>query len=130
MMKIVPLYAAVLSLLFIGLSIKVIRLRQTLRVGIGYAKNEELLRASRVHSNFSEYVPLSLILLFFIETQNAHALIVHGLCLMLLVGRSVHAYGVSQVQEKLQFRVTGMLMTFTVIALSAAYILLAPVFGY
>lgn len=124
-MQIVSMYAAVLALLFILLSIRVIRQRQTFKIGIGYAKNEELLRATRVHSNFSEYVPLSLILLVFIEMQGAPATIVHALCLLLLVGRVVHAYGVSQVQENLTFRVTGMVMTFSVMALSAVYILLA-----
>jgi uncharacterized membrane protein YecN with MAPEG domain len=127
-MQIVPLYAAALSLLFVFLSIRVIRVRRSLRIGIGDANNPTLLRAMRVHSNFSEYVPLSIILLFFLEWQNAHPAIVHGLCAILVAGRFLHAYGVSQENEKFAFRVSGMLMTFSTIVLSAFYIGLLAIY--
>ncbi len=124
-MQIVPLYAALLSFLFVFLSIRTIRMRRSLKIGIGHGKNESLLRAMRVHSNFAEYVPLSLILLAFVEMANAQNVIVHGLCSLLLIGRCIHAYGVSQENEKLAFRITGMLMTFTCILSCASYLLLS-----
>lgn len=67
----------------------------------------------RVHSNFAEYVPLCLILLGFAELQGTLSIIVHLLCLCLVLGRILHAYGVSQMQEKFRFRVAGMALTFT-----------------
>jgi len=126
-MQIVPLYAAVLSFIFVFLSIRTIRLRRSLKIGIGHAHSEQMLRAMRVHSNFAEYVPLSLILLFFLESQNTHFIVVHGLCALLVVGRCLHAYGVSQENEKLVFRVTGMAMTFTTILSCASYILVSTI---
>lgn len=126
-MQIVPIYAAVLSLLFVFLSIRTIRLRRSLKIGIGHANNEKMLRAMRVHSNFSEYVPLSLLLLLFLETQHAHHVILHGLCSLLVVGRFLHAYGVSQEKEKFAFRISGMAMTFTTILSSAFYIILSGI---
>ena len=124
-MQIVPLYAAALSLLFIFLSVRIIRLRRSLKIGTGDGKNENMMRAIRVHANFSEYVPLAVILLVFLELQNAHSVILHALCLLLLVGRSLHAYGLSQENEKLVFRISGMAMTFTTIFSCAFYIILS-----
>ena len=63
-MQIVPLYASILALLFVALSVRTLRLRRSLRIAIGDAGSETMLRAMRVHSNFAEYVPLSLILIY------------------------------------------------------------------
>jgi len=129
-MQIVPIYAAILSFLFVFLSIRTIRLRRSLKIGIGHANSEKMLRAMRVHSNFSEYVPLSLILLFFLEMQNANNVILHGLCSLLVLGRCLHAYGVSQEKERFVFRVSGMAMTFTTILTCGAYIILSAIFKF
>ena len=112
-MHIVLLYAGLLALLFVGLSLRTLRLRTRLRIAIGDAGNKTMLRAMRVHSNFAEYVPLSLLLIYFVEASGASALLVHGLGVALIAGRASHAYGVSQIKENYAFRVFGMAMTFT-----------------
>ncbi len=129
-MQTVPLYAALLSFIFVFLSIKTISTRRALRIGIGHSNNEKMLRVMRVHSNFAEYVPLALLLLFFLETQNAHQLILHGLCSFLVIGRCLHAYGVSQENEKFVFRITGMALTFTTILSCGLYIILSAIFKF
>ena len=120
---IVSLYASVLALLFIGLSVRVVRLRRRLRIAIGDKGNQTMLRAMRVHSNFAEYAPLSLLLIYFVEASGAQSLFVHFLGLSLLVGRVSHAFGASQVKENFKLRVYGMVMTFTTLFVSAAYLL-------
>jgi len=122
-MNILPLYAALLAMLFVALSIRTLRLRRRLRIGIGDAGNEQMLRAKRVHSNFAEYVPLTLFLIYLAETQGAHALFIHALGLCLLSGRISHAYGVSQANENFTFRVFGMAMTFISLISASAYLL-------
>lgn len=122
-MQILPLYAALLGLLFFYLSVRTIGLRRRLRIGIGSNENGEMLRAIRVHSNFSEYVPITLILIFFVEAKEGHPLLIHALGVLLLVGRAVHAYGVSQMNEKFVFRVSGMMMTFSSLLISAFVLL-------
>lgn len=122
-MNTLPLYAALLALLFVALSIRTLRLRRRLRIGIGDAGNEHMLRAMRVHSNFAEYVPLTLFLIYLAEVQGAHALFIHALGLCLLAGRLSHAYGVSQANENYTFRVVGMSMTFTSLISASAYLL-------
>lgn len=125
-MSILPLYAALLTLLFVALSIRTLRLRRRLKIGLGDAGNDRMLRAMRVHSNFAEYVPLALLLVCLVEGQGAHPLLVHGLGLCLLIGRLSHAFGVSQADENYRYRVAGMAMTFTTLLTSAAYLLIAP----
>ena len=122
-MLILPMYAALLGFLFFYLSVRTIGLRRRLRIGIGSKENDEMLRGMRVHSNFSEYVPITLLLIYFVEIQGGHPLLIHALGVLLLVGRSVHAYGVSQMNEKFVFRVSGMAMTFTALLTSSCVLL-------
>jgi hypothetical protein len=116
-------YAAVLALVFVGLSVRTIRLRRRARVAIGDGGDKLLARAARVHANFAEYVPLALLLIYFAESSGAPKPAVHALCALLLIGRLVHAWGVSQPKEDFRFRVAGMAMTFAAIVLAALALL-------
>ncbi|MCV2350695.1 MAPEG family protein [Paucibacter sp. Y2R2-4] len=121
-MPIVPFFAALLALLFFALGVRTLRLRHRLKIGLGDAGNSEMLRAVRVHSNFAEYVPITLLLLFFAENLGAPAWAMLALCALLLLGRCSHAYGVSQTRENYNFRIAGMAMTFTALLAAAAYV--------
>lgn len=116
-------YAALLALLFIALSVLTIRQRRRANVALGDAGHAGLHRAIRVHANFSEYVPLALLLIYFIETTTALTGLVHALGLGLLIGRLSHAWGVSQQKEDLRFRIAGMMLTFGVIGVAALALL-------
>ena len=116
LLQIVPVYAALLALLFLGLSVRVIRTRRQQKVALGDGDNPVVRRAMRVQANFAEYAPFCLLLITFVELGGAPGLAVHGLCLALLAGRLVHAYGVSGTQENFRYRVTGMTLTFAALA--------------
>lgn len=120
---ILPIYAAIFAIFFIVLSIRTIRQRRSLKIGLGDAGNKDMQRAMRVHANFAEYVPLSLLMIYLVEQSGVYAWFVHALCMGLLIGRMSHAYGVSQQRENFAFRVTGMTLTFTVLIASAAHLL-------
>lgn len=120
-------YAALLALLFIVLSVRTIGLRRKYGVAVGDGGQEALLRAVRVHANFAEYVPLTLLLVFFCTELWPAPWLAHALGIALLVGRLVHAWGVSQVAETLQFRVIGTALTFSVLGVAALGILAALV---
>jgi uncharacterized membrane protein YecN with MAPEG domain len=77
----------------------------------------------RVHANFAEYVPFALLLATFIEMQSRPAWLIHLLCLALLIGRVIHAYGVSQEHENYSLRMAGMATTFAVFAVIALLLL-------
>lgn len=117
------LYAALLAVLFVVLSINVIKKRRQFQVGIGSKGEMALERCIRVHGNFAEYVPFALLLMFLAEYSGLAPVYLHILGLMLLTGRLLHAFGVSQLKEKLLYRVSGMLLTFSVMLLSSAAIL-------
>lgn len=127
-MHIVLFYAGILTLFFVGLSVRTLRMRRRLRIAVGDGGNEAMLRAMRVHSNFAEYVPLSLLLIYFVEATGASPLLVHVLGACVVVGRISHAFGVSQVKENYAFRVFGMAMTFTPLIVAAVRLLY--VFAY
>jgi hypothetical protein len=122
-MSILPLYAALLALVFVALSLRTIYLRRTLKIGVGDGSNKHMLRAMRVHANFAEYVPMSLVLLLFVEARGVDAWLMHALCASVLLGRILHAYGVSHLRENFAFRVAGMVMTLTPLLVCALLLL-------
>jgi uncharacterized protein len=120
---ILPIYAAILALLFVYLSIRTIRQRRSLKISLGDAGNKDMQRAMRVHANFAEYVPLSSLMLYLVEQSGVYAWFLHALCLGLLVGRLSHAYGVSQQRENFAFRISGITLTFIVLFACAVHLL-------
>jgi len=120
---ITPVYAAILAIIFVALSFRTLLLRRGRGVPIGTSGDPVLARATRVHSNFAEYVPLCLLLLYFLERQTTMNMGIHVLGVALVAGRLVHAYGVSQVDEDFRFRVFGMVLTLGVILSASARIL-------
>ena len=115
-LEIVPVYGAFLAILFLTLSVRVIRARRRQKVALGDGGDIVVRRAMRVQANFAEYAPFCLLLIAFAELGGAPGLLVHGLCLTLLTGRLIHAFGVSCATEDLRYRVGGMSLTFATFA--------------
>ena len=65
------LIAAVSGLFFVRLALKVVAARRAAKVSIGDSDDPALLRASRVHANFAEYAPLTLLIMALAETVGA-----------------------------------------------------------
>lgn len=122
-LAIVPVYAALLGLLFVALSLAVVKQRRVGRVAIGVSDDRALERRVRVHGNFAEYTPLALLLLAMAEWRGAPGLLLHLLCLTLLIGRASHAWGVSHTDEDFRFRTAGMIATFLTIIVTALTLL-------
>ena len=123
-LTIVPVYAAILAVLFFVLSVRVIALRRSSKLPLGFQGDVALERRVRVQGNLAEYVPFALLLMAFAEMRGSPSWLFHGMGCVLIAGRLSHAYGVSQIRESFAFRVTGMAMTFTVILVAALTILL------
>jgi uncharacterized membrane protein YecN with MAPEG domain len=118
-MPITAFYASLLAFLFVLLSVRVIAQRREARVEIGVGESKELLRRSRVHANFAEYVPLALLMLAFAESLKTPSIVLHLLGLALLAGRLLHAYGLSQNPHILGLRTLGMTLTLATIGIAA-----------
>ncbi|MEE9359313.1 MAG: MAPEG family protein [Hyphomicrobium sp.] len=118
-MAITAFYAALLGLFFVFLSFRVVGWRRLKSVELGHGEDSELLRRMRVHANFAEYVPFTLLLMAIAESMTAPRPLIHVAGLILIAGRLMHAYGLSQTPHILRLRVGGMILTFTALALSA-----------
>ena len=124
---IVPIYAAIFAVMLVALSLRVARTRGEVRIAIGDGGNRLLLRRIRVQANFTEYVPMALILFTFVEIQGWPRWLVHALCLILLAARLVHAYGVGQEPENIRIRATGMATTALLLVAAAGLLLYSAV---
>lgn len=111
---ITAIYAAVLAFIFIVLSFGVIGKRRKQGIGIGPGKDSQILQAVRVHGNFAEYVPLTLILLFLAEVNQASSLLLYILGAWFTVARVLHAIGLNTSSGTTWQRFVGTLSTFFV----------------
>ncbi len=113
-------YAGLLALVLLGLSYNVVRLRRKHQVGIGTGDVPELARGIRAHANFCEYVPLALIVLFGLALTGAAPIwALHALGAALVIGRVLHAVGLSRSAGASAARVWGTLLTWMVLLLAA-----------
>jgi uncharacterized membrane protein YecN with MAPEG domain len=123
MLKVIPIYAALLAFFYVYLSARTIGVRRKAKISIGDGGDDEMLRAMRMHANFAEYAPITLILLAFVDLQGGPIWLLHSLGVLFVLARLSHAYGISSVQAPGKFRVAGMVGTFTTIAVSAVWLL-------
>ena len=126
---IVPSYAAILVLIFVLLSIRVIQMRGSAKIGLGHGNNPAMERRIRVHGNFAEYVPLALVLLLCMELQSQSRILIHVLCIALVAARVIHAIGVTPVNENFPMRVVSVLTTFAVLVVASVMLLYVAVHG-
>lgn len=110
-----PLYAGLLGLLLIGLAYNVSRYRVGLKIAFGDNGHPGLQRAIRAHSNLTENAPLGLILLAAVEIQGFSAVAIHVLGCMLVLGRGMHAFGLSRNPGTSVGRAGGILLTWLMI---------------
>lgn len=120
-------YFTAFGLLTIFHSSRVIRLRWRHKVSMGDAGVQELARMIRVFGNFSEYVPMGLILLIALEIVQAPPWYMHLCGITLLVGRITHALGLGHGQ--LNPRVAGMVLTLLSLALGSVGVMLFTFLG-
>ncbi|SEK40256.1 hypothetical protein SAMN05443999_101360 [Roseovarius azorensis] len=118
-MTITPLYAGLIGLLFVLLSVRVIAARGATQVSLGDGGERMLVKRIRVQGNCAEYAPIGLLLLAMAELQGAPGWVVHLLGLSLLAGRVLHAIGLGRTPQITIFRRAGMVLTFAMITFAA-----------
>ncbi|WP_171227888.1 MULTISPECIES: MAPEG family protein [unclassified Ruegeria] len=119
MLAITPIYAALIAILYVALSVKVILQRRSDKISVGDGGSKLMIKAIRTHSNCAEYAPIALLLIAMVELQGAGGLLVHILGLMLLAGRLLHAYGFGRTPQIVILRQAGMSLTFLAIMVAA-----------
>ncbi len=119
MLSITTIYAAIIALLFLALSFRVITYRRGNLISLGDHGDKALETRIRAQGNCAEYAPIGLILLGLVELNGAAPIIIHLLGLMLLAGRLMHGIGFWGDRPVMLLRVWGMLLTTGMIGLSA-----------
>lgn len=104
------IYAGLLGLFYVGLSINVVIGRYKHRLSLGTGEIDDMTRRVRIHGNFAEYVPFGLLLLLLVDYCEYGGWVIHLLGLALLLGRVFHA--VALTKESLDLRKIAMLLTF------------------
>lgn len=97
-------YAGAFGLLYMILSFWVIAGRATGKVHHGDGGNEQLQRRIRAHGNFSEYVPIALLLSALLEMGGMTSGTTHTLLGVLFIARILHPIGMHMpVASKAQY---------------------------
>lgn len=109
--KPVAFYLLYLGVLFIILTLRVVKLRGSQKTLLGDNHNDYLKRAIRAQGNFAETVPMILIMVGFAIYWQVSALVVQAILLCLSIGRTIHALNISRLNERLHWRVLGMGLT-------------------
>jgi len=107
MQDITGLYAALCGLLVVALAARVSITRGREKVDLGDGGKDAMLRAMRAHGNAVEYIPLSLILMFFLELQGSAHWFLHVLGITLVVSRLLHMQGLMQSSKLTPGRLLG-----------------------
>ena len=130
MMMVTPLYAGLLVLLFILLSLRVIHSRRGREIYLGDGGNPAMLRVIRGHANFVEYVPLALLLMAILEISRFSIYALHALGILLVLGRLLHAYALSFTEHFKCGRTVGAALTIIVLLVEAAMCLYQGVLAH
>ena len=117
------LWVALNLILLLVLAVLVTRQRQRHRVLIGDDGIQELVRAVRAFGNASEYIPAGMGALALLALVGAPPIVVHGIGLVLFLGRLAHAWGLSLNAGVSIGRTVGSILTW-LSYLAAAVILL------
>ena len=114
--------AGLCGLVLLILSFRVVRIRQSGKVSMGDGGDALLLSRIRAHANFSEYVPIILILMGLIEgfSGSGPAIGVVGVALVLF--RIAHAAGMARPAPN-PLRVAGTLGTFIILGVTSLWAL-------
>lgn len=118
-MPVTPLFAAVFAIIYVYLSFRVIAHRFTKQISLGTGGDKNLEKAIRIQANFGEYIPISLLLFWFLEVITYASGLVLILGTVLLLARFSHIIGLNDTKNKLIFRQVGMVATFTVILIAS-----------
>ena len=127
MPKITLLFASLHVLLALVLAATIVLHRNRHKIGIGDGGDKALARKIRVHGNFVEYVPLGLLVLALLELCGLASAWLWGFGSALLLGRILHAFGLSRSGGYSFGRFTGTLLTwliFLAMALAGLWIAL------
>ena len=124
--KISLLYAGVLGIMYLLLSVNVIRYRWKEKKGLGHESHpkDPLFRAIRIHGNFMEYVPFILLLLALDEVTMRGEAFLHAAGMGLILARVFHFMGITKSHLVSWQRSAGVALTFIILLVLSVNLIL------
>jgi uncharacterized membrane protein YecN with MAPEG domain len=86
--------AGILALSLVALSLPISFRRRKTGISLGNGDDVMLTRLVRAHGNFTEYVPINLIILAVLELARGPGGLVCAVAALLIAGRILHAWGI------------------------------------
>jgi uncharacterized protein len=117
------LYAGLLAIICIALSMPVGLMRGKKQIALGDHSDPEMIVAIRRHANFTEYVPLALVLIALVELNGGPKTLIHALGAVLVVARIVHPFGLDAKNLNKWQRIAGTAATLIVLGAAAITLL-------
>lgn len=121
------LYAVVLTVIAVALTAPIAPIRLRKKISILDGGDAELAVAIRRHANFTEHVPLALILMTICELNGAGATVLHGAGIVLVLARVAHPFGLDAEDLTPKLRLVGAagtLLATVALGVQAAWLLL------
>ena len=120
---VIALYAALLGLIFVPITLRVGMYRLKNKIYIGDGDDPQMLLRIRSQANFIETVPIALILFFAMESMGASATWLHALGITLVAGRILHYLGLAEIGPAIG-RPIGMTATLLSVLVASLWILI------
>ena len=120
-LPVTSVWIAVFAIALFLLSFPIALHRKRARTSLGDGGDAALQRRIRAQGNFTEYVPMALLVIGAVEASGFEPWIVWALGGVMALGRLLHAWGI--LGDTLPARASGMIATFLVLVAGAGLIL-------
>lgn len=122
-LSITPFYIALLGILFLPFTLRVVLYQVKNNISIGDGQDDELIKRNRGQGNFIETVPLAVMLILLMELLGASSTWLHALGVLLVGGRLLHYLGITGLGPFI-CRPIGMFATLSIYLVAPAWILI------
>ena len=123
MLAITALYTSILALIMIVLAYNTSARRKEAKINLGTGNDGVMERRSRAFGNFTEFVPMVILLMAMIEVQGYGADYVHILGIITVIARVLHALGMTNSIKIINGRFVGALLTYISLFAAGAFVL-------
>ncbi len=112
-LQITAIYAGILALIILALSVNVTLHRVKFRISLGDGGNPVMLRMMRLQANAVEYIPISLLLMGIYELNGGWRVALHIIGIALVAGRLIQTAAMWGGDKPGQGRRIGQALTWT-----------------
>ncbi len=123
MLVITALYTSILAFIMLFLAYKTSARRTEAKINLGTGNDDLMERRSRAFGNFIEFVPMFILLMAMMEVQGYGTIYVHILGITTVVGRILHALGMTNSIKIINGRFVGAILAYLSLLVAGAFVL-------